>query len=76
MIQVRGIRKRYGQQQILDGITVHFMGGHIYGLVGENGSGKTTLMRCICGFSRVDEGEIVVLEKVVGKVATLRLTQE
>ncbi len=42
-------------------------GGNIYGIVGHNGSGKTVLFKCICGFLRVDSGNIAINGKVMGK---------
>ena len=67
MIEITNLVKRYGKETVLDGITVTFDVGHIYGLVGPNGCGKTTLMRCICGFTRATDGVIEVNGKVIGK---------
>ena len=67
MILIERLEKRYGNQKILERITVRFEGSVIYGLVGPNGCGKTTLMRCICGFTQPTAGTIRVLGKQLGK---------
>lgn len=67
MIYIDQLTKAYGRQTVLDGISAHFAGGAVYGLVGPNGCGKTTLMRCICGFTRPSGGRVTVLGKVIGR---------
>ena len=47
---------------MLDNITVNFQKGKIYGLVGRNGSGKTVLLKCICGFIKPSQGQIIINE--------------
>ncbi|HLQ06110.1 MAG TPA: ABC transporter ATP-binding protein, partial [Verrucomicrobiae bacterium] len=60
-VVVRGVRKRFGTLDALDGLDLEIRGGEIYGLLGPNGSGKTTLIRCIAGLVQPDAGEITVL---------------
>src|ERR1700752_755270 len=47
MLEMRGIRKRYGAIQANDGIDLKVDAGRIVGLLGENGSGKRTLMKVL-----------------------------
>ena len=51
------IKKKYGQQYALNGLTMNVKSGEIYGFVGENGSGKTTIIRVITGLIHPTEGE-------------------
>ena len=60
MIEIQGLVKRYGQTNVLDGVTVTFGQGQIHGLIGRNGSGKTMLIKCICALVRPTQGSIVV----------------
>lgn len=67
IISVNHIRKSFKDTSVLDDINVKFESGKIYGIVGYNGSGKTVFFKCICGFFYVDQGEIIVNGKVLGK---------
>jgi len=50
--------KRYGNQLVLDSVSLYIDKGDIYGFIGENGAGKTTFLRSIAGLIRTDSGEI------------------
>ncbi len=65
-IQCTHVTKKYGNQTVLNDVTVSFEDGKIHGLVGRNGSGKTMLMKCICGYVRPDQGCVTVNEQQVG----------
>lgn len=67
MIQVKDVSLTIKKTAILRHVTVEFEQGKIHGLIGRNGSGKTMLMKCICGFVKPTEGEIVVNGKRIGK---------
>ena len=59
MIKITNLTKIYDENKILDGISITFEEGKIYGIVGKNGSGKSVLLKTICGFIRPDKGEIL-----------------
>lgn len=56
-IEWRGVRKRFGRTQALDGLDLAVPEGSICGLVGSNGAGKTTAMAIVAGLTRPDAGE-------------------
>jgi Cu-processing system ATP-binding protein len=60
MIQVRGLRKRYGALDVLQGIDAEIPTGRVTGIVGPNAAGKTTLIKSILGLVRSDSGSIEV----------------
>lgn len=60
-VELRGIRKRFGRLQVLDGIDAAIPAGRVTAVVGPNASGKSTLIKCILGLVRPDEGESSVL---------------
>jgi branched-chain amino acid transport system ATP-binding protein len=59
-LELRGIRKRYGGIQVIDGVSLTLEEGKVLGLIGPNGAGKTTLFDIISGFVVADEGEILL----------------
>lgn len=46
---VRSLRKSYGRQEVLKGISFSVPAGECFGLLGPNGAGKTTALRCCLG---------------------------
>lgn len=58
MIKINGLNKSYGKNEVLKNISMEFLKGKAYGIVGENGAGKTTLFRCIAGLESYN-GEII-----------------
>ncbi|MGC2302758.1 ABC transporter ATP-binding protein [Candidatus Binatus sp.] len=59
-IEVRDLHKRFGQQQVLDGVTLDFPAGQITTIVGPSGSGKTVLLKHLNLLLRPDSGTIVI----------------
>lgn len=65
MIDVAGLRKRFGQLEVLQGVDATFAKGRVTALVGPNAAGKTTLIKTILGLTRPDAGLIKVNGSVV-----------
>jgi len=61
VIQVAGLRKRYGSTVAVDDVSFEVYDGEIFGLIGPNGAGKTTTMECVEGVRTPDVGRISVL---------------
>lgn len=60
VLEVRSLRKVFGDLIAVDGISFSVQEGEIYGFLGPNGAGKTTTISMICGLLRPTEGEILV----------------
>ncbi|MEO0422919.1 MAG: ABC transporter ATP-binding protein [Pseudomonadota bacterium] len=60
LITARGLRKRFGRQEVLHGLDFDIEEGQIVGLIGPNGAGKTTVLKAILGLQPCD-GELSVL---------------
>ena len=59
-IEIRDLRKRFGEVQALDGMSFTVHDGEIYGFVGSNGAGKSTTMRIALGVLAADSGEVLL----------------
>lgn len=55
-LRAHGLRKRYGDRTVLDGIDLRLEPGQVLGLIGRNGAGKSTLIRCLLGLLEHDSG--------------------
>jgi drug efflux transport system ATP-binding protein len=58
LIQIRGLRKRFGDGAVIQGIDLSIEEGEIFGLIGPDGAGKSTLIRMLAGILEPTEGEI------------------
>jgi spermidine/putrescine ABC transporter ATP-binding subunit len=59
-IDLRGITKRYGEERVVDGVSLAIQPGEFFTFLGPSGSGKTTTLMMIAGFAEVDDGSIAV----------------
>ncbi|WP_312856469.1 amino acid ABC transporter ATP-binding protein [Nocardioides pelophilus] len=58
VIEVRDVRKSYGDRVVLDGVSLTVETGDVVCLIGSSGSGKSTLLRCLDLLEDVDDGVI------------------
>jgi ABC-2 type transport system ATP-binding protein len=61
VIEVRNLRKRYGDYVAVQDVSFTVEHGEIFGIVGPNGAGKTTTVECIEGLRTPDDGTVSVL---------------
>jgi ABC-2 type transport system ATP-binding protein len=59
-IEVRGLRKSFGDKEAVAGLDLEIAAGSLAGLVGPNGAGKTTTLSMMTGLLRPDMGRIVI----------------
>jgi energy-dependent translational throttle protein EttA len=64
VVEAVGLRKGYGDQLLVDGLSFKLPPGGIVGVIGPNGAGKTTLFRMIVGEEQPDAGELRIGETV------------
>ncbi|MEM8962234.1 MAG: ABC transporter ATP-binding protein [Acidobacteriota bacterium] len=60
-LDVRDLRKEYGDLVALHGISFAIRPGEIFGLLGPNGAGKSTAINCVCGLVQPTGGSIMVM---------------
>ena len=58
MIEIKGLCKKFGDQQVLDHIDLRIERGKVVVVIGPSGTGKSTLLRCIIVLERPEEGHI------------------
>jgi ABC-type polar amino acid transport system ATPase subunit len=58
LVELRSIRKSFGENLVLDGIDLSIGRGEVVVIAGPSGSGKSTMLRCINGLETVDDGEV------------------
>lgn len=59
-IQMKGIHKAFGSNQVLSGVDFDLREGEVHALMGENGAGKSTLMNILTGLHARDKGTILI----------------
>ena len=60
MIEVKDLRKRYGDKQAVDGVSFTVKKGEIFGILGPNGAGKTTTLEMMETLRPIDEGQVII----------------
>ncbi|MFK5634082.1 ABC transporter ATP-binding protein [Ornithinimicrobium sp. LYQ103] len=58
LVEIEGLRKRFGKVQALDGLDLAVGRGEVHGFLGPNGSGKSTTIRILLGLMRADGGTV------------------
>lgn len=76
ILEVNNIKKSFGKNEVLRGITFSLEKGEALAIIGSSGSGKTTLLRCLNFLETFDSGEIVLDGKVISKGKESNLTEE
>lgn len=79
MLKVSGLKKRFGDNQVLKDVDLELYEGEVVVIVGPSGGGKTTLLRSINGLETCEEGTIEVNGKILckdGKYADKKLLKE
>ena len=59
MIEIKGVNKSFGENQILFDINTVFEKGKVNLIIGQSGQGKSVLAKCMVGLHDVDDGEIL-----------------
>lgn len=60
IVEVKNLKKQYGENVILKNINLHINKGEVVSLIGPSGSGKSTILRCIVDLESITSGEILI----------------
>lgn len=74
MIDIKDVRKCFGNLNVLKGITLHIDKGEVVSIVGPSGAGKTTLLQIIGTLDKADSGEICIDGKEISRMSKKQLS--
>jgi len=60
LVEIKELRKSFGSNEVLKGITLDVAPGEVIAIIGKSGSGKSTLLRCINGLEVFQSGSLTV----------------
>ena len=66
LLQIKGLRKRFGDNEILKRVDLDVHQGEVVSIIGSSGSGKTTLLRCVNLLEEFNDGEVLLDGESVG----------
>ena len=74
MIDIKDVRKSFGNLNVLKGITLHIDKGEVVSIVGPSGAGKTTLLQIIGTLDKAESGEICIDGKEISRMSKKQLS--
>ncbi|MBW3022521.1 ABC transporter ATP-binding protein [Candidatus Woesearchaeota archaeon] len=60
LLKIANLTKSYGNKLVLNNVTMDIDDGEIIGIIGMSGAGKTTLLECMVGFTRPEQGDVLM----------------
>src|SRR5213075_2504666 len=70
LVELKNVVKRYGQNTVLNGVSLAVDKGEIIAIIGRSGSGKSTLLRCVNGLEPIQGGTVAFDGTTVNDPAT------
>src|SRR5436190_10320799 len=67
-VSLRDVRKKYGELEVIHGVTTELADGEFVVIVGPSGCGKSTLLRMVAGLETITRGEIAIGARVVNRL--------
>ena len=78
MIKIKDLKKKYGELEVLKGISTEIKEGEVISIIGPSGSGKSTLLRCINLLEKPTSGQVLIHGKdaMAGDVSLVTLREK
>lgn len=71
-LEVNNIKKKFGNEEVLKGVSFNLEAGDVLSIIGSSGNGKTTLLRCLNYLESIDEGTVRLNGEVILDNTTLK----
>jgi phospholipid/cholesterol/gamma-HCH transport system ATP-binding protein len=68
IVEIENIRKSFGNNNVLNGISLHVAQGENLVVLGKSGSGKSVLIKCLIGLIEADDGNITLFGKSINSI--------
>ncbi len=75
IIELVDVYKRFGRQQVLDGVDLRLYAGQVNVVIGESGTGKSVLLKHIIGLLRPDRGQVLYNRERIDNVSDKQLAK-
>ncbi len=75
LVEVRDVRKAFGDQKVLDGISLELETGETISVLGRSGTGKSVLLKIMIGLQQPDSGSVMMLGQEIGKLDPRQLAE-
>lgn len=75
LLEIRELRKTFGEQKVLDGIDLHVGKGETLTILGRSGTGKSVLLKLIIGLQKPDSGSIRIMNEEITRLTTAELDE-
>jgi polar amino acid transport system ATP-binding protein len=73
IVNVQNVHKRFGQNNVLNGVSLEILRGQLVAIIGRSGSGKSTLLRCLNGLESIDSGTLHVCDTQINGLGQAEL---
>ena len=75
ILSARGVTKRFGGLIAVNNVNLEVEEKSIHAIIGPNGAGKTTFFNCITGFYKIDEGQVIFLDRPLMDIPPDQITR-
>jgi iron complex transport system ATP-binding protein len=76
MLRTEGLHLAYPGQRLVDGLSIEFLPGEVWAVLGRNGSGKSTLLHALAALRRPEAGNVMLHDEMVGAMPRRALARQ